>query len=90
MSTTRADAVRRLENALREQDQAGDRYRTAVGTSDEFAAHVRLRGASDEVNARQSWLDEVDQEPSGGRIWVNGREVGGARSMFSGLEESHD
>ena len=89
-SDTRDDAVQRLEAALVEQDRLGDRYRAVIGTSGEFRAYGRLRGASDEVTARQTWLDEVDEEPRGGRIWVNGREVGGAGSIFLGLEDSHD
>src|SRR4051794_5443283 len=89
MRDARIDAMRRLEVALLEQDRLGEQYRAAVGTSSEFGAYVRLRGASDEVAARDAWLASLDDEPTG-RAWVNGREVGGTDSVFVGLEEAHD
>ena len=87
---TRADAVQRLETALAEEDRLGERYRASIGTSSEFTVHARLRGASDDVAARQAWLRAIDDDGAGGRVWVNGREVGGEGSLFQGLEESHD
>ncbi len=85
----RDEAVQRLNAALVEQDRLGERYRAAVGTSGEFAAYGRLRNASDEVAAREARVELV-AERAGGRVWVNGREVGGPGSLFRGLEDSHD
>lgn len=89
-SDARDEAVRRLETALLEEDRLGERYRAAIGTSSEFGAYTRLKGASEEVTARQAWLNAVEDDGIGGRVWVNGREVGGAGSLFQGLEDSHD
>ena len=89
MPNARDDAVQRLETALVEQDRLKEGYRSALGTSSELGAYVRLRGANDEVAARQVWLDQVDEGPAG-RVWINGLEVGGAGSLFLGLEESYD
>ena len=89
-SNARAGAVLRLEEALIEEDRLGELHDAALGTSSEFGAHIRLRAASDEVAARQAWLTAIDDDGVGGRVWVNGREVGGARSLFQGLEDSHD
>ena len=74
-SDARDDAVQRLKTALVEEDRLGERYRAVIGTSSEFGAHTRLKGASDEVAARQAWLRAVDDEGVGGRVWVNGRQV---------------
>jgi hypothetical protein len=89
MRDARIDAMQQLEAALLEQDRLGEQYRAAIGTSSEFGAYVRLRGASDEVAGRGAWLASLDDEPTG-RAWVNGHEVGGTDSVFAGLEESHD
>ena len=79
------EAVVRLETALVEQTRSGGRYRSALGTESELGAYVRLQAASEEVEARQAWLDEIDEElDDGGRVVVNGHEVGGAGSIFSG------
>ena len=79
------DAVERLKTAFVEQTRSGGRYRSALGTTDELGAYVQLQGASDEVAARQAWLDEVDLDlDDGDRVVVNGREIGGAGSIFSG------
>jgi len=68
-------AVVRLETALVEQTRSGGRYSSALGTTNELGAYVRLQGASDEVAARQAWLDSVDDHlDDGGRLVVNGRE----------------
>jgi hypothetical protein len=61
-SEERDRAVERLEAALVEQDRLGERFDAAVGTSTEFGAYVRLRGAGDQVAARQAWLNWVDDE----------------------------
>jgi hypothetical protein len=55
-------AVRRLETALVEQHRLGERFDAAVGTSTEFGAYVRLRAASDQVRAREAWVNWVDDE----------------------------
>jgi hypothetical protein len=61
-SEERDRAVQRLEAALVEQDRLGERFDAAVGTSTEFGAYVRLRGAGDQVRAREAWLKWVDDE----------------------------
>ena len=61
-SEGRDRAVQRLEAALVEQDRLGERFDAAVGTSTEFGAYVRLRGAGDQVRAREAWLNWVDDE----------------------------
>jgi hypothetical protein len=47
-------AMQRLEAALVEQDRLAERFDAAVGTSTEFGAYVRLRGAGDQVTAREA------------------------------------
>ena len=89
-SDARLDAVQRLETARVEEGRLDERYRAAIGTSSEFTAYAGLRGASDDVSAREAWLKSIDDDSAGGRIWVNGRELGGADSPFSSLEDSHD
>jgi hypothetical protein len=88
-SEARSEAVRRLDAALAEQNRLGARYRNALGTSCEFGAYGRLRAASDEVAAREARLKSVDDEGASGRAWINGRQLGGARSLFVGLEDSY-
>jgi len=84
-------AVTRMDAAMVEEDRLGDRYRSAMGTSKEFGAYVRLRAASDDVAATEAALKSIDErDGSGGRAWVNGLEVGGTGSLFVGLEDSHD
>jgi hypothetical protein len=84
-------AVARLDAAVVEQDRLGERYRGAMGTSTEFGAYRRLRDARDGVAAMEAALKSIDgRDGSGGRAWVNGREVGGPGSLFVGLEDSHD
>ena len=55
-------AVQRLEEALVEQDRVSMSFDAAVGTSTEFGAYVRLQRASEQVAARQTWLNWVDNE----------------------------
>jgi hypothetical protein len=55
-------AVRRLEAALVEQHRVGERFDTAIGTSTEFGAYVRLRAAGEQVRAREAWINWVDDE----------------------------
>jgi len=59
-SDARVEAMQRLEAALVEEDRLDAQYRAAVGTTSELGAHVRLRGASQEVAARQAWLGSVE------------------------------
>ena len=56
----RDSAVERLEAALVEQDRLGERFDAAIGTSTELRAYARLRGAGDEVRARQAWVNWVE------------------------------
>ena len=83
-------AVQRLDAALVEQDRLGERYHSAIGTSTEFGAYVRLRAAGDEVAARERWVESIDDEGPSGRAWINGREVGGRGSLFADFESSYD
>ena len=76
------DAEVRLETALVAESRAGEHYRDALGTANELETFVALRAANDEVAARQTWLAEVDNDVTGGRVTVNGREVGGSGSIF--------
>ena len=55
-------AVRRLEEALKTCWRLEDAYRTAIGTEIELAAWARLRGAREEVSARERWLRWVRQD----------------------------
>ena len=56
------DAVRRLDEALAEEDRLGRSFEAAVGTTTEFGAYVRLQHASEQVAARQTWLTWVESE----------------------------
>ena len=63
METQERDrAAQRLKAALVNQDRLAGRYHAAAGTSTEFGAYVRLRGAGDQVAAREAWLNWVDDE----------------------------
>jgi anti-sigma regulatory factor (Ser/Thr protein kinase) len=55
-------AAQRLEEALTEEDRLGMSFDAAIGTSTEFGAYVRLQRASEQVAARQTWLNWVDNE----------------------------
>lgn len=57
-----ANAVERLDAALVEQDQMGERFDAAVGTSTELGAYVRLQAAGEQVTAREAWVTWVDDE----------------------------
>ena len=87
----RDEAVLRLDQALAEQDRTSERHLAAMGTAGEFSAYAQVRAASEEVEAREAWLKSIDDDGAGGgRVWINGREVGGPKSRFLGLDESHD
>jgi hypothetical protein len=81
-SDAHTDAERQLDTALKEEIQAGKRYREALGKANELDTFVALRAANDHVAARQTFLAEFDEELVGGRVTVNGREVGGVGSIF--------
>ena len=89
-SDARDNAVQQLNEALMKWQDTGDRYRAAMGTSSEYTAHGRVLAAGAEVTAAQAALKTIEGRGLGGRAWVNGREVGGAASIFRGLEDSHD
>ena len=59
-------AVRRLDEALLEQDRLSTSFDAAVGTSSEVGAYVRLQHAGEQVAARQTWLNWVDHESDRG------------------------
>jgi hypothetical protein len=63
-SEERDRAMQRIEAALVDQDRLGERFDAAVGTSTEFGAYVRLRGAGDQVTAREAWPNWVEDEGS--------------------------
>jgi hypothetical protein len=63
-SEERDRAMQRIEAAQVDQDRLGERFDAAVGTSTEFGAYVRLRGAGDQVTAREAWLNWVEDEGS--------------------------
>ena len=86
----REEAVRRLDEAVVEEDSLGERHRLAIGTATEWSAYGRLRAACDDVVHRYVQLKTIDDAGTGGRIWINGREIGGTDARWSGLERSHD
>jgi hypothetical protein len=55
-------AFGRLTAALGEQDRSSERYDAAIGTSTELRAYAALCAAGAEVNAREAWLNWVDDE----------------------------
>ena len=55
-------AAQRLEEALTEEDRLGMSFDAAIGTSTEFGAYVRLQRASEQVAARQAWVNWVDND----------------------------
>jgi hypothetical protein len=63
VAEARGHAVERLEAALVEQTRSGEGYRSSLGTETELHAYVQLQAASEEVAARQTWLDEMDAHP---------------------------
>jgi hypothetical protein len=59
-------AVRRLNAQLLERDRLSVRYVRANGTSSELAAYIRLRTAGDRIEAREAWVNWVDDKSSRG------------------------
>jgi hypothetical protein len=62
LATEEDVAVRRLDEALETWWRMEDAYRTAIGTANELAAWTRLRGAREDVSARERWLRWVIQD----------------------------
>jgi hypothetical protein len=56
------NARNRLAKAFAERDRARERYESAVGTSCELAAYMRLRQAGDHVSACDKWLRWAESE----------------------------
>jgi hypothetical protein len=61
-STTIDDARARLSDAFVERDRARDRYESALGTSSELGAYMRLRQAGEQVAACDKWLRWAESE----------------------------
>jgi hypothetical protein len=61
-SKERGSARQRLQAAEVEQDRLAEQLDTAVGTSSELEADVRLRAADKQVAAREAWVHWVDDE----------------------------
>jgi hypothetical protein len=61
-STTIEDARVRLSDAFAERDRARERYESAMGTSCELGAYMRLRQASEKVAACDKWLRWAESE----------------------------
>jgi hypothetical protein len=51
-----------LEGAFAERDHCRRRYESAIGTSCEMSAYMRLRSASDRVAALDKWLRWVESD----------------------------
>jgi hypothetical protein len=61
-STTIEEARRRLADAFTARDRARARYESAMGTSTELGAYMRLRQASEQVVACDKWLRWAESE----------------------------
>ena len=61
-SSAHDTAVERLRVGVAEQDRLRDRYDSAIGTSTELGAYMRLQAAGDQVAAREAWVHWVDDE----------------------------
>jgi hypothetical protein len=89
-SDARETGIQRLAEALAERERAGACYAGALGTSSQLSAYAALRGADDQVAAREAWLELVEKGLSGGPAWFNGRRIGKPDPRFLTLDESHD
>ncbi len=56
-----ADAIKRLEDAMDDQQRTSDQDQSAVGPTDELRSGTRLAAANEQVSARRAWLDYVEQ-----------------------------
>jgi len=62
MTTEARDSgIRRLAEALAERKRAAELYTAELGTAKQLSAYARLRGADDQVSAREAWLKRVDK-----------------------------
>jgi len=86
----RDEVALRLHEAIADLNGMDDRHRAAIGTAGEFSAYAQLRAAAEDVDELKARLTSLDDDAGGGRMWVNGLEVGGPNSRFLGLDESHD
>ena len=86
----RDEVALRLDKAIADLNGMGERHRAAIGTAGEFSAYAQLRAAAEDVDELKARLKSLDYDADGGRMWVNGLEVGGPNSRFLGLDESHD
>jgi hypothetical protein len=61
-SDERERARVRLEGAFAERDRCRQHYESAIGTSSELSAYMRLRQASEQVSACDKWLRWAESE----------------------------
>jgi len=61
-STTTDEARARLADAFAARDRARERYESAMGTSCELGAYMRLRQAGEHVAACDKWLRWAESE----------------------------
>ncbi len=59
---SRTHAVDRLEAARSEQAQRSEQLDTASGRADQLAATVELKGADEQLAAREAWLKWIDRD----------------------------
>jgi hypothetical protein len=55
-------ARERLAEAFADRDRARDRYESALGTSSELGAYMRLRQAGQHVSACDKWMRWAESE----------------------------
>ena len=55
-------AREQLEEAFAERDRCRQSYESAIGTSSELSAYLRLRNASEHVSACDKWLRWAESE----------------------------
>jgi hypothetical protein len=60
-------AVERLHEAERAHERLTDRDEAPESTSTELSNETELRGAREEIEARERWLAWVDSDGEGGR-----------------------
>ena len=61
MGDARAAAFERLDAASADRSRIRDEYESARGTSQELRTDVLRRAADDEVEARERWLQWVEE-----------------------------
>jgi hypothetical protein len=60
-SDARESGLQRLADALQERKLAGEHYEASLGTTSELSAYAGVRGADDQVSAREAWLEQVEK-----------------------------